>query len=129
MSKIVKRSVLYLGLALAGLAGISLLVAAKVYTGVDVDKWLAPAVWTTVLCWVVVRQSRQFWGLWFFWATLVALLTLHLLLLVSLVHTHSRISAITFVPFIIVEGGLWGAVLYAVCRKSEQHHRRSHSAE
>lgn len=130
VSRIVERSVLYLGLAIAGLAGIALLVAASVYTGIDFGKWIVPMGWTGLLCWVVVRHSRKFWGLWSFWTTFFALLMLHLLILIPLIRAFPRIPAITFVPFIIVEGGLWGAVLYVVCRRGVRHRSRSsHSTQ
>jgi hypothetical protein len=129
VSRIVERSALYLGLAIAGLAGIALLVAAGVYTDIDFGEWIVPMGWTGLLCWVVVRHSRNFWGLWLFWEAFSALLILHLLILIPLVRAFPRIPAITYVPFIIIEGGVWGAILYAVCRRAARHRSGSHRTQ
>jgi hypothetical protein len=76
------------------------------------SEWLALAVFTSCLFWVTVRQSRAYWRRLGFWLATAALLIVHLLAFVAVLRAYPQWREIWFVPTVIVEGGLFGAILY-----------------
>jgi len=113
IGKIARRSLLYIGLALAALAVIGLLVAISVHTGTAfTGGWIGLVVYTSGLFWVTIRQSRDYWRRPGFWLALAGLLVVHLLAFVAILRTYPQWRMIWFIPVVIVEGGLFGAILY-----------------
>ena len=111
LGKVVQRFLLYVGIGLYVLAvlavGIVLSKGAKVPSA-----WLALAVFTSGLFWVTIRQSRAYWRRLGFWLAIAGLLVVHLLVFVPILRVYPEWRGIWFVPVIIVEGGLFGAILY-----------------
>ena len=111
LGKIVQRFFLYVGIALAVLAAFAVVIVlskgGKVPSG-----WLALAVFTSCLFWITIRQSREYWRRLGFWLAMAGLLVVHLLSFVVILRAYPEWREIWFVPVIIVEGGLFGAILY-----------------
>jgi hypothetical protein len=80
--RIVRRLLLYIGLAFAALTLFTLLFALCVHLGIA-DKitggWIGFVGYTALLFWVTVRGSRRRWGHWSFWLVIAGLLTTHTL--------------------------------------------------
>ncbi len=111
LGKIVQRFFLYIGIALAVLvvfaAAIVLSKGAK-FSG----EWIALAIFTSGLFWVTIRQSREYWRRPGFWLAIASLLVVHLLAFVVILRTYPQWRGIWFWPVVIVEGGMFGAILY-----------------
>jgi len=111
LGKVVQRFLLYVGIALAVLAvfavGIVLSQGAKVPSA-----WLALAVFTSGLFWVTIKQSRAYWSSLGFWLAIGGLLVVHLLVFIAVLRAYPQWRGIWFMPVVIVEGGLFGAILY-----------------
>ena len=115
VGKIVRRGLLYLGLAIGALAAFALVFAILIYTGHTrpvPHSWIALVVFTAGLFWVTVRQSRRYWRRPGFWLAIAGLLVVHLLAFISVLRAYPQWRGIWFVPVVIVEGGLFGAILY-----------------
>ena len=109
--KIVQRSLLYIGIALVVLAVFfAFIVLSK---GAKVPwLWVALALWTSCLFWVTIRQSRAYWGYVGFWLTIAGLLAVHLLFFIAILRVYPQWREIWYWPVVVVEGGLFGAILY-----------------
>jgi len=111
LGKVVQRFLLYVGIALAVLvvcaAAVVLSKGAKVSGG-----WIALAVYTAGLFWVTIRQSRTYWCRPGFWLAIAGLLFVHLLAFVAVLRAFPQWRGIWSWPVVIVEGGLFGAILY-----------------
>ena len=109
--KVVQRLLLYVGIALAVLVvcavAIVLSKGAKVSGG-----WIALAVYTAGLFWVTIWQSRTYWRRRGFWVAVAGLLVVHLLAFVAVLRDYPQWRGIWFWFVVIVEGGLFGAILY-----------------
>lgn len=115
LGKIVRRGLLYIGLAVASLTAFALVFALIVYTGHSgrvSGGWFGLAVYTCGLFWVTIRQSREYWRLPGFWVAILGLLVVHLLAFVAILRAYPQWRMIWFVPIVIVEGGSFGAILY-----------------
>jgi apolipoprotein N-acyltransferase len=113
IGKIARRSLLYIGLALAALAVIGLLIAISVHTGtVFTGGWIGLMVYAAGLFWVTIRQSREYWQRPSFWLAIAGLLVVHLLAFVVILRAYPQWRMIWFMPVVIVEGGLFGTTLY-----------------
>jgi len=113
LGKIVQRFFLYVGIALVILAVFAAaIILSKGAVGRVSGAWTALAVFTLGLFWVIVRQSRAYWRRLDFWLTIAGLLVVHLLMFVAVLRVYPRWREIWFVPVVIVEGGLFGAILY-----------------
>jgi O-antigen/teichoic acid export membrane protein len=115
---VVRRILLYIGLALAALTIFALFFALTVYLGVT-DKvnswfksgWIGFAAYTALLFWVTVRQSRRRWHHWSFWFAIACLLTIHCLAFVAILRIYPDWRVIWFWPITVVEAGIFGATL------------------
>jgi hypothetical protein len=113
LGKIVQRFFLYVGIALAVLIVFAAaIVLSKGAVGRVSGTWMALVVFTLCLFWVVVRQSRAYWRRLGFWLAIAGLSVVHLLVFVAILRAYPQWRAIWFVPVVIVEGGLFGAILY-----------------
>jgi FtsH-binding integral membrane protein len=117
LGKIVRRVLLYIGLAFAALAAFALLFAILVYTGhTHIEReswsWVALAVFTAGLFWVTINQSKAYWRRFGFWLAIAGLLVVHSLVFVAILRAYPQWREIWFVPVVIVEAGLFGAILY-----------------
>jgi hypothetical protein len=117
LGRIVRRGLFYFGLAVASLTAFALVFALLVYTGHTggvPGRWIALAVFTSCLFWVTIRQSRTYWHRPGFWVAIAGLLVLHLLAFVAILRAYPQWRGIWFWPIVIVEGGLFGAILYSL---------------
>jgi hypothetical protein len=115
VGNVVRRGLLYFGLAVASLTAFALVFAFLVYTGHTGSvpgRWIALAVYTAGLFWVTIRQSRTYWRSPGFWVAIAGLLAVHLLAFVAILRAYPQWRGIWFWPVVIVEGGLFGATLY-----------------
>ncbi len=126
--RIVRRALLYVGLAVASLTAFALIFALLVYTGhtsyLEHGGWIGLLVYTSGLFWVTIRQSRDYWHRLGFWVTVAGLLVLHVLAFVAILHAYPQWRMIWFMPVIVVEGGLFGALLYLLF--GEPRHQKSY---
>lgn len=115
---VVRRLLLYIGLAFAALAVFALFFALTVYLGVT-DKvrgwfngpWIGFVLYTVLLFWIIVRQSQRRWNHWSFWLVIACLLTIHSLAFVAILRIYPQWRVIWFWPTTVAEGGMFGAML------------------
>jgi hypothetical protein len=119
LGKVVQRLVLYVGIALAVLVLVAM--ATFLSKGAKVpSQWLALAIFTSGLFWITIKQSRAYWNLPFFWLSIGGLLVVHLLAFIAILGAYPRWRAIWFMPVVVVEGGLFGAILYLLFGRKRQ---------
>jgi hypothetical protein len=109
--KIFQRLLLYVGIALVVLAVFfAFIVLSK---GAKIPwQWVALAMWTSVLFWVTIRQSRAYWRYGGFWLAIAGLLVVHSLFFIAILRVYPRWREIWYWPIVVVEGGCFGAILY-----------------
>ena len=111
LGKMVQRFFVYIGIALAVLVVFG--VAIVLSKGARIPgEWIALGVYTSGLFWITIRQSRPYWRRPGFWLAIAGLLVVHLLALVAILRAYPQFRGIWFWPIVIVEGGLFGAILY-----------------
>jgi len=115
---VVRRILLYIGLALAALTVFALFFALTVHLGIT-DKvnswfnggWIGFVAYTVLLFWITVRQSRRRWHHWTFWCAIGCLLTVHCLAFVAILRTYRYWRVIWFWPITVGEAGMFGGIL------------------
>ena len=115
IGEIGRRVLLYFGLAIASLAAFSLVFPTLVYTGHTGHvsaRWIALGVFTAGLFWVTIKQSKEYWCRLGFWFAMAGLLALHLLAFIAVLRSYPQWRGIWFMAIMIVEAGLFGAILY-----------------
>jgi cytochrome bd-type quinol oxidase subunit 2 len=118
LSWVAGRLLLYIGLAFAALTVFALFFALTVRLGIT-DKindsfkggWVGFLVFTTLLFWVTLRQSRPRWRHWSFWLAIACLLTIHCLAFVAILRIYPDWRVIWFWPITVVEAGVFGGML------------------
>jgi len=68
-------------------------------------------MFTVLLFWVTVRQSRRRWNHWSFWFAIAGLLTIHTLAFTLILRIYPHWRVIWFWPITVTEGGLFGGIL------------------
>ncbi len=126
IGKLVRRVLLYIGLALAFLAAASLILALSIWTGITIRRqWIALAMWTAIVFGVVARNRKQQWDRMTFWLALAGLLMIHLLAYVAVLNTYPQWRLVWFALVSMVEAPLLHSVLDFVCGPpSERRYRR-----
>ncbi len=115
---VVRRLLLYIGLALAALTVFALFFALSIRLGVT-DKvdgwfkggWIGFLVYTVLLFWITARQSRRRWHHWSFWFAITCLLTIHCLAFVAILRKYPDWRVIWFWPITVAEAGIFGGTL------------------
>jgi cytochrome bd-type quinol oxidase subunit 2 len=117
-SWVLRRVLLYVGLALASLTVFTLLFALSVRLGVTnkvngwfEGGWIGFLLFTVLLFWITVRQSRRRWNHWSFWLAIACLLAIHCLAFVAILRIYPHWRVIWFWPITVVEAGIFGATL------------------
>jgi hypothetical protein len=59
-------------------------------------------------------RSRAYWRSLDFWVVIAGLLIVHLLVFIAVLRPYPQWRGIWFMPVVIVEGGLFGAILYPI---------------
>jgi hypothetical protein len=116
---VVRRLLLYFGLAFAALIIIALLFALVIWLGI-VNKvngwfeggWIGFWLYTALLFWITVRQSRQLWRRWSFWFAITCLMTIHCLAFVAILRVYPHWRVIWFWPITVAEAGIFGGTLF-----------------
>jgi hypothetical protein len=112
LGRIVRRSLLYVGLAVAALAGIGLLVAIRIHTSIALTSgWIGLVGYTSLLLWVTISRSRERWHRPMFWLAVVGLLVVHLLTFAEILRSYAEWRMIWFLPVVIFEAGLFSIIL------------------
>jgi hypothetical protein len=125
--KILRRLPLYFGLALAGLAVTTLLVALSIRFGMTeyiTGGWIGFVGYTGLLLWVVVRNAKPHWYRWNFWLMALGLLITHCSIFVAILRVYPQWRMIWFWPITVVEAGVIGATIeWLFPEKHTSHHR------
>jgi hypothetical protein len=113
LGKIIQRLLLYLGIALGVLAVFAaLIVFTKGGVGHVSGGWFGLVGYTGLLFWVTIRQTREHWRNSGYWLAIGGLLIVHSLAFAAVLHAYPLWRMIWFMPVVIGEGGLFGAILY-----------------
>jgi hypothetical protein len=111
VGKVIRRILLYLGLAFASLVVFSLVFALSIRTHIVVPfRWVMLATFTGVLVAATVQGSRKYWRMVAFWFILAALLCLHLLAFILILRNFPEFRIFWYVPVVILEAGIFGAI-------------------
>lgn len=122
--KIVQRFFLYIGIALVVLVVFAVAIVLSKGSKLS-GVWIALAVYTSGLFWITIRQSRGYWRRPGFWLAIAGLLVVHLLAFVAILRAYPQWRVIWFWPIGIVEGGLFGAILYLLFGAQTSARRKS----
>ena len=131
LGKIIRRSLLYVGLALASLVVISIVVAISIRYNLPLTGGSIGLVgYSGLLVWVVVTGSRQYWHLPAFWLVLVVFAGLHVWAFVSVLRHYPGWRMIWYLPIVAVESVLFLFIRDALLRDSAkpEHHRERNGA-
>jgi cytochrome bd-type quinol oxidase subunit 2 len=116
--RVVRRLLLYVGLAFASLTVFALFFALTIRLGITKDVqhwfdagWVGLLVYTGLLFWITVRESRRRWRHWSFWLAIACLLTIHSLAFVAILRIYPDWRVIWFWPVTVVEAGVFGGML------------------
>lgn len=118
--KIVQRFFVYIGIALVVLVVFGVAIVLSKGAKISGD-WIALAVYTAGLFWVTIRQSKRYWHRPGFWLAIAGLLVVHSLAFVVILRAYPQFRGIWFWPIVIVEGGLFGAILYLLFGERKRH--------
>jgi hypothetical protein len=124
--RIIRRLPLYFGLALASLIAFTILFALSIHFGI-VGKFrfirVGFAVYTGLLFWVVVRQSRPHWFRLNFWLVISAFLATHSFVFANILRVYPEWRPIWFWPTTVLEAGVIGGTLeWLFPEKHIKHH-------
>jgi len=109
--KIVRRSFLYLGIALSVLALIAVIIILTKGRVQISGGWIGLVGYTSLLFWITIAKSRERWSLQSFWLAVSGLLAVHLLAFVAILRIYPAWRMIWFVPVVVVEAGLFSIIL------------------
>lgn len=117
LSALIKRILLYVGLAVAFLLAFALVFALSVRTGVVFPgRWVALVMWTAIIFAVLVRRRHEYWGRVKFWLAIGGMLVVHALAFTAVMKSYPEWRPIWFAPTSIVEAGLLGMLLNSLFR-------------
>jgi hypothetical protein len=125
--RIVRRMLLYIGLAFAALTVFTLLFALCVHfglTGYITGGWIGFIGYTGLLFWVVVRHAKPHWYRWNFWFVTVGLLVTHCSIFLAILRVYPEWRMIWFWPITVVEAGVLGATLEWLFPEKHMRHQR-----
>ena len=110
MRKLVRRAALYLGLALAGLAAVSLVVFISVVTHIVVPfRWVGLGLFTGVLLLGIAKSSARYRDRVAFWIICAVGLSIHLAAFIVLLRQFPDFRLVWYLPIVIAEAGVFGA--------------------
>lgn len=88
---VIRRLLLYIGLAFAALTVFTMFFALSIHFGIAgkiTGGWIGFVVYTGGLFWITVRKSRRRWSHWSFWFAIACLLTIHSLAFVAILRIY-----------------------------------------
>jgi lipoprotein signal peptidase len=113
-----RRLLLYVGIALVCLAATGLILALSIRTGISVPgRWVGLILWTLLVFWVIVSRRREYWARLSFWLAAAGLLAGHLLAFMVILNNYPQWRPIWFAPVAVVEAGALGGILDALMHK------------
>ncbi len=111
LGQIVRRTFVYVGLAVASLAILSLVFALSICTHISVPfQWVMLAVFAGVLFFAIVKTDREYWNRPAFWFLCTAALTVHFGIFVPVLRGYPDFKAIWWVPIVIVEASIFSVI-------------------
>lgn len=116
--RIIRRFVLDVGIALAVLVVFAIAIILSHGARVP-SAWFAFAVYTSLLFWVTIRQSREYWQHGKFWLAIVSLFLFHFLAFFPILRSYPEFRGIWFMPIVICEAGFFGAMIYLLFGRSK----------
>jgi len=114
---IIRRSLLYLGIALASLAVFALIFLLSVRSGLSVPfPWVMLGVFSGVLVFCMLKYFRPFWNRPALWLCCAGVLVVHLAIFIPILRSYPEFRPVWFVPIVIVEAAAAGAICGPVVR-------------
>ena len=109
--QIVRRILLYLGLAFASLAVLAMPFALNVHAGIVIPgQWIGLATFTVVLIVATIQSSKKYWRDVSYWFILAGLVCLHSLAFILILRNFPDFRMIWYVPIVVVEAGIFGGI-------------------
>jgi hypothetical protein len=128
LGRIIRRCLLYLGLAFAALAAVALAVVVSERTGIVVPfPWAMLVAFSVLLIWLTMKTYRRFWASPAFWSTFAGLMLAHSTVFVIILRKYPGFRPIWFVPIVVVEALLFGVIFALVLPRSPTNSRRDHA--
>ena len=125
LGTILRRSLVYVGLAVASLLVITLLVAASIRTGIPFTSgWVGLIAWTPFIFWLVIRSTDSYWKRSSYWLTVGSILTMHMIAFVAILRRYPDWRLLWFAPIALAEVVLFGAILDAFFSPRKRFSRR-----
>ena len=130
LARIVRRLLLYLGLALASLAIFSLVFFLSIRTHIVVPfQWVGLAAFAAVLVFAIIKTDRTYWTRPAFWLILVGVLIVHLAFFIPVLRSYPDFRLVWWVPIVIVEAGIFGVICDMLLLRPARSSRRAKSRE
>lgn len=118
-STIIRRSLLYLGTALASLAIFALIFFLTVRSGTSVPfRWVMLTVFSVALLFIILKYYRAFWNRPALWLCCAGVLTVHLAIFIPILRSYPEFRPLWFVPIVVVEAAIAGAICGPLLRNS-----------
>lgn len=127
-ANVLRRALLYLGLAFASLSVLALVFAISLRTHIVVPfPWAMLVAFTALLIWIEIKASRRYWSRPIFWLTVAIMLCIHLAVFIAILRSYPDFRPFWFVPATIVEAGAFGAIC-GVLLDGSNARRRKHTS-
>jgi hypothetical protein len=111
IARVIRRSLFYVGLALAGLAIFTLIFALSVRTHTSIPgRWVMLATFTVLLGFGIIKPSRKYWARTSFWFICAGAIALHLVAFIYLLGVYPDFKPLWFLPIVIIEATIFGVV-------------------
>jgi hypothetical protein len=121
MRNILRRLLLYLGLALSFLAVMALIVVVSVRTGFSIPvRWVGLPVFTGVIGWFIFHQYRTLAKDAWFWLTAISIMVVHLIGFVVLLVYFERWPLVWYLPATLVEVALIVVIMEKVSDRARR---------
>jgi hypothetical protein len=124
--RIVRRSLLYVGLAVASLAIFSLVVVLGVRAHISVPfQWIWLVIFTGGLTYAIVKKpSRAYWTKISFWVVCAGVLAVHLSGFIYLIGLYPEFKPVWYVPIVMFEAGVFGVLCELILGRSRKRSAR-----
>jgi hypothetical protein len=105
----VRRSLFYLGLAIASLAIFSLIFAISMHVTLPF-RWVTMAVFTGILLFTLVKIKRPYWKRRLFWLICTGVLVVHLAIFVPILRSYPGFRLVWWIPILTVEAAVFSVI-------------------
>lgn len=122
---LIRRALLYVGLAITALAVFTLIFFLTVHTHTSVDfRWVAFAMFTGLLVGVIIKLSPGYRARPAFWLLLFGFMSIHSALFVLIIDRAVDFRPIWYVPVVIAEAYIFGLLSSALLRSNRVRTRK-----